>query len=299
MTLRQRLGYLAVLLGLGVGWGSTQSLGKIAISSGYGHFGLIFWQLAIGAAMLGLVQLVRPRAFPVSGAALRFATIIAVIGTLIPNSTFYLAVARLPAGIMSILISTVPLLSFPIALSLGMDRFSTLRLAGLLCGFAAISLIALPQAELPSGVGPVWLLIAMVGPLFYAMEGNIVARWGTAGLDPVQAIFAASVVGMVLVLPLVLASGQWIDPFAAFGAPEIALILSAVVNTLMYVGYIWLARAAGAVFAAQVGYVVTIAGVCWAMALLGERFSMLIWVATALLLVGLTLVRPRSNPVLP
>jgi hypothetical protein len=35
------------------------------------------------------------------------------------------------------------------------------------------------------------------------------------------------------------------------------------------------------------------------MVLLGERFSMLIWVATALLLVGLTLVRPRSNAVLP
>jgi drug/metabolite transporter (DMT)-like permease len=237
----------------------------------------------------------RPRRFPYSGAALRFATVVAVIGTLIPNSTFYLAVERLPAGVMSILISTIPLLSFPIALSLGMDRFSALRLAGLLCGFAGVALIALPQAELPKGVGPVWLLIAMVGPLFYAMEGNYVARWGTAGLDPVQAIFAASVVGMGLVLPLVLASGQWIDPLAAFGAPEAALVASSVVNTLMYVGYIWLARAAGAVFAAQVGYVVTIAGVCWAMALLGERFSMLIWVAVALLLVGLTLVRPRSG----
>ncbi len=64
----------------------------------------------------------------------------------------------------------------------------------------------------------------------------------------------------------------------------------------MYVGYVWLARAAGAVFAAQVGYVVTIAGVCWAMVLLGERFSPLVCAATAILLVGLALVQPRARP---
>ncbi len=64
MTSGQRLGFLAMLLGLGIGWGSTQSLGKIAVSTGHGHFGLIFWQLVVGAAVLGAVQLVRRRACP-------------------------------------------------------------------------------------------------------------------------------------------------------------------------------------------------------------------------------------------
>jgi drug/metabolite transporter (DMT)-like permease len=265
------------------------------VATGHGHFGLIFWQLAVGVALLAALQLVRRRSFPLSWAGLRFAVLIALVGTIIPNSTFYISVARLPAGIMSILISTVPLLAFPIALSLGMDRFSGTRLLGLLCGFAGVSLIALPQAALPAGAGPLWLAVAMVGPLFYAIEGNIVARWGTAGLDPVQAIFAASVAGLVLVLPLVLASGQWIDPTAAFGRAEVALVLSSVVNTSMYVGYIWLAGAAGAVFAAQAGYVTTIAGVCWSMLLLGERFSPLVFAAAAILLVGLALVQPRTT----
>jgi drug/metabolite transporter (DMT)-like permease len=295
MTSAQRLGFVAMLLGLGIGWGITQSLGKIAVSTGHGHFALIFWQLAIGAAMLGGVQMVRRRAFSPSWAGLRFAVLIAVIGTIIPNTTFYLSVARLPAGIMSILISTVPLLAFPIALWLGMDRFSGTRLLGLLFGFSGVALIALPQAALPTEAGAFWLTVAMIGPLFYAIEGNIVARWGTAGMDPVQAIFAASVVGMVLVLPLTLASGQWIDPLATFGRAETALVLTSVINTLMYVGYIWLAGAAGAVFAAQVGYVVTISGVCWAMLLLGERFSPLVYAATAILLVGLALVQPKER----
>jgi drug/metabolite transporter (DMT)-like permease len=299
VTPPHRLLLLGVLLTLGIGWGSTQSLGKIAVSTGHGFFGLIFWQLVIGALVLGAVQGIRRRGVPLNRATLAFGALIALIGTIIPNSTFYISVAHLPAGIMSILISTVPILAFPLALVLRMERFSALRLFGLACGLSGVALIALPQAGLPAGTSLGWVLFAMIGPLFYAVEGNVVARWGTAGLDAVQAMLVASVVGAVMVLPLTLASGQWIDPTRSWGAPEQALILSSVIHAFMYAGYVWLARVAGAVFATQTSYVVTAAGVGWAMLLLGERFSLLVWVAGAVMLLGLALVqpRPRLDPV--
>jgi drug/metabolite transporter (DMT)-like permease len=299
MTGRQRLIFTLVLIGLGIGWGSTQSLGKMSVSSGHGFFGLIFWQLIVAVIFLGAVQIVRRRSFLLSWAGLRFAIVIALVGTIIPNTSFYISVVHLPAGIMSILISTIPLMAFPIALSFGADRFSLPRLVGLLFGFAGVSLIALPQAQLPDGANLLWIAIALIGPLFYAIEGNIVAKWGTAGLDPVQATFAASVVGVLLVLPLVLASGQWIDPTEPWGRPEWALVVMSAINALMYVGYIWLARAAGSVFATQVGYVVTVSGVVWAMLLLGERFSPLVFVSGAILLAGLMLVQPRPKITTP
>ena len=40
--MNQRLIYVVVLLVLGIGWGSTQALGKIAASTGHGPVGLIF-----------------------------------------------------------------------------------------------------------------------------------------------------------------------------------------------------------------------------------------------------------------
>jgi drug/metabolite transporter (DMT)-like permease len=290
-----RLGLWGVLLVLGIGWGSTQSLGKIAVSTGHGFFGLIFWQLVVGVLVLGAVQLIRRRGLPLNRQTLAFGALIAMIGTIIPNSTFYISVAHLPAGVMSILISTVPILAFPIALALGMERFSALRLTGLLCGLAGVALIALPQAGLPGGAALAFVPLALVGPLFYAIEGNVVARWGTAGLDPVQAMLAASGIGAVIVLPLTLASGQWIDPTLPWGAPERALVLSSVIHAFMYAGYVWLARTAGAVFASQTSYVVTAAGVGWAMLLLGERFSLLVWLAAAIMVVGLALVQPRPK----
>ncbi len=91
-------------------------------------------------------------------------------------------------------------------------------------------------------------------------------------------------------------TGQWINPLLAFGVPEIALLASSCVHALVYAGYVWLAAQAGAVFAAQVAYVVTGSGVLWAMLLLGERFSTWVWAALAVMLVGLFLVQPRQRP---
>lgn len=286
---------VAVLFALGMGWGMTQPLGKTATTTGHGPFGLIFWQLVICVLVLGGVSLMRGKGLLLTRAALVFAVVVAILGTLVPNATFYISVERLPAGIMSILISAVPMLSFPIALMLGMDRFSALRLAGLSLGLGGVALIALPGAGLHAAGLSAFIPLALVGPLFYAVEANYVARFGTAGMDAVQAMFMASLVGLILCLPLALASGQMFNPVADFGRAEAALVVSSVVHALCYAGYVWLAARAGAVFAAQCSYLVTVAGVFWAMALLGERLPPQVWVSLVLMLAGVAMVSPRGS----
>ncbi len=289
-----RGGLLAFLTLLGVGWGLTQVLSKIAVSTGHPVFGLIFWQLAIGTAVLGALVLARGGRVPVNARTLAFCAMIALLGTIVANGFSYAAYVHLPAGIMSIIISAVPLLSFPVALTLGIDRFSLVRLGGLVCGLTGVALIALPGSALPDGAAAGWILVALCAPLCYALEGNIVAKWGTAGLDPIGAMFGASAVGTVITLPLALATGHWIDPFFVWGAPEYALILSSVIHAFMYAGYVWLVGHAGPVFAAQCSYVVTASGVIWAMLILGERFSGWVWLALAVMMAGVFLVQPRA-----
>jgi len=287
--------FLAMLLTLGVGWGTTQPLGKIATTTGHGPFGLILWQLVICVLVLGALSLSRGKGLVFTRKAIEFYVAVAILGTLVPNATFYLSAARLPSGIMSIIISAVPLLAFPLALALRMERFAPLRLVGLLLGLSAVALIAAPGAVLPNPAMVAFLPVALVGPLFYAMEGIYVARRGMGGMDAVQAMFGASVTALLLCLPLTLTLGQWFNPFADFGRAEAALAASSVIHALMYAGYVWLASRAGAVFAAQCSYIVTGAGVLWAMALLGERFSPFVWVSLVLLLCGVALVSPRET----
>ena len=285
---------LALVL-LGLGWGSTQPLGKLATSTGHPPFGLIFWQLVVCVVVLGGITLVRGKGLPLHGRALVFYVVVAFLGTLIPNATFYISVARLPAGIMSILISMVPLMAFPLAMALGLDRFSSARLMGLILGLCGVALIALPEASLPDPAMVAFLPLAMIGPLFYAIEGTFVQRFGMAGMDAVQAMFGASVAGLIFVTPVMLGLGQWINPAPPWGVAEGALLLSSALHGLLYAGYVALAARAGAVFASQCSYLVTASGVIWAMLLLGERFSPFVWAAMAVMLAGLALVQPRAR----
>ncbi len=290
MSQAKNVGLLVIL---GVGWGSTQPLGKIAASTGYPPFALIFWQLVICTLVLGGITLVRGRLPSLRPRSLIFYLVVALLGTLIPNYAFYVSITHLPSGIMSILISTVPLMAFPLALALRMDRFEARRLLGLLLGISGVALIALPQSSLPDRAMVAALPLAMVGPLFYAMESLFVSRFGTDDMDPVQAMAGASAMGLILCLPITLGLGQWVDPLATFGRAEAALVLSSVLHGLLYATYVGLSARAGAVFATQTSYVVTAAGLCWAMLLLGESFSHWVWAALAVMLTGLSLVRPR------
>jgi drug/metabolite transporter (DMT)-like permease len=293
---RESRAYLGILLVLGAAWGITQPLAKIAVSEGYRHFGIIFWQFAVAAVLLSLINRSRRQPLPFTAPHVALYVTIALIGTLLPNSASYTAAIHLPSGVISILLSLVPMLAFPIALALGIDRFSLPRLAGLCLGLSAILVIALPEASLPAPGMVWWVPVAMIAPLFYAVEGNFVARFGTMGLDAVQVLLGASLVGIVLAAPLAAMTGQWISPLPPYGAPDLAILASSVAHVIAYTGYVWLVGRAGSVFAAQVSYLVTGFGILWAKLLLGEVYSPWVWAALLLMLGGLFLVQPRKPP---
>ncbi len=271
----------------------TQPLSKIAVSEGYRHFGLIFWQLAIGAIALGLVQALRGVRFRRDPAALKVYVIIALVGTIIPNSAGYEAIRHLPSGLISILLSLVPMFAFPIAMALGNEKFAFTRFLGLCFGLAGVLLIVGPEASLPDRAAIIFVPIALIASLFYGLEGNIVARWGTAGLSPIEVLFGASLIGAAIALPMALASGQFIDPRPPWGLPDLSLLLAALIHVVVYTGYVWMVGRAGPVFAVQVSYLVTGFGVLWAILILNESYSGWVWSAMAVMMVGMFLVQPR------
>lgn len=295
MTGAERLGYLGILVLIGAGWGLTNPLTKIAVSTGHGHFGLVFWQLVIGAVAMGTLSAIQGRGLPLTRGAIATYVIIALIGSVIPNSASYEAFRHLPSGVMSVLLSLIPMMAFPMALGLGLERFSVRRLGGLSLGLAGVLLLVLPEASLPDPAMIVWIPLALVAPLLYAFEGNYVARWGTAGVGPIRVLFGASLVGAIIAAPLAIGSGQFISPFRSYGPPEWALIASSLIHVSVYTGYVWLVGRTGPVFAVQVSYLVTGFGVLWAMGILGESYSAWFWTAMALVLAGVLMVQPRRK----
>ena len=287
--------HYCVLLVIGASWGLTTPLSKIAVSSGHGPIGLVFWQLVIGAALMAGPSFARGGGWLINRRALVVCVVLALTGTVIPDVAYFSAMRHLPAGVMAILLSLIPIIAFPMALGLGLERFSLLRFAGITVGLTGMLLMVLPKASLPGVALLAWIPLALIAPISYAFETNYVAKWGLAGLSPVQVMFGVSLVGAVIALPLALATGQFINPVRVWGAPEWALLVTSAIHAVVYAGYVWLVGRAGAVFAVQVSYLVTGFGVVWAMALLGESYSGYVWAALALVLVGVFLVQPQRE----
>ena len=201
----------------------------------------------------------------------------------------------MPAGIAALAVATVPMFAMVIALAAGNEIFRPRRAAGIVLGVAAMMAIALPDASLPDGAMAPWLLVALIAPLCYGLEGNVVARLAPGDMHPVAVLFAASVAGALICAPIAWFSGQWVDLTQEWGRAEWALFGSSTAHAAAYSGYMWLIGLAGIVFSSQMAYVVTTAAIVISIVLLGEAYSAWVWLAIGLMGVGLTLVQPAGK----
>ncbi|HHX91223.1 MAG TPA: DMT family transporter [Paracoccus sp.] len=294
--MRGVLPYVA-LLAIGGAWGLSAPLVKTATQEGHGALGIALWSAVLSVLVLGgfLTFGGQLRRLPVDAASLRLYAVVGLLGIALPQWASFSGTTHLPAGIMSIIVSLVPVFTLPLALLLRTERFSARRLAGVALGALAIILLIAPGAgSLPDPSLWVWVLVGALAPLLYAFEGMYVAASEARGASAVQVFWAGSVVAVLVLVPLVWAFGG-LRPLA-FGRGEAAIATAGLMSMGAFVGYIALLRHAGAVFGAQVAYTVTGSGVIWAMVLLGERYSFWVWVALAVLFAGLFLVQPRHAP---
>lgn len=279
----------------GAVWGLSQPFAKIAVSSGHHPIGLIFWQLVVSAAALGSIMAWRRTPLPLSTRHIVFYAVIAILGTLIPSTLLYAAIIHLPAGINALAIATAPMMALMIALAVGNERFAVGRATGIALGVGAMMLIALPDASLPDRSLAPWLIVALIAPLCYALEGNYVARTKPEDARPIPTLFAACVIGAVAIGPVAFLSGAWVDLMPPWSTPEMAVVASGIVRAIAYGGYLWLLAHAGVIFSMQVAYVVTGSAIAYSVVLLGESYSAWVWAAVAMMAVGLFLVQPKSG----
>ena len=288
------LASIAGLLACGALWGTTIPLTKVATSSGHHPIGLLVWQLVVASVLLGALVLRRAIRVPLDAAHRRLYAVIAVSGTLLPNTMSLLAYPYLDSAIMAIVVATVPLLTLVVAALVRTERIDGPRLLGIALGVSALLLIALPEASLPSRAALPWVAVALIAPLCYSIEGNVVAARAPRSLSPVAMLFAASVLGTALTVPTAAALGVHVNPFVPWTRVESALALSALGHVGAYTGYLWLLGRAGAVFSSQIGYVVTLTAVAIGIVVLDERPAATVLLAVPLMLAGVALVQPRK-----
>ena len=285
---RALAGAVLMLLGVGVVWGLSFTLSKVVTSAGAHPFAIAFWQCLGGALTLRALGL-RP---PLNGRHLRFFALVGLLGAALPSSLIYMAAGRgLSAGALSVCVAVVPMITFALSALIGVERASARRAAGLGLGFAAVLTLIGPGTADAS----LWALAALGAAASYASENVYIGIRRPPGSSSFALLAGILWTAALYLAPLALFSGRAIPLSVPPGPVEAAFVLQMLGNLLAYGGFVALVSRAGPVFASQVSYVVTLAGVGWGGLFLGERHPELFWLALGLMLTGLALSLPRPR----
>jgi len=280
---------------MGVSWGLSFSLGKIAVESGGAPLGIALFQAMFSGSILFVVTLIRRKSFLELKNHLGLIAIIGVLGAVLPGSLFYYAAPHVQAGVLSITIALIPLITYGASVPLGMERFSIKRFTGLVFGIFAIALIALPQDSLPDRAAIPWILLACISSLSYAGENLVLAARTVSRIGPIRMSMGMNIMAALMLFPL----ASWNDSLLVFSFPfgrmEYAVLGLSMISVVAYTMFVMSVGMFGPVFASQTGYLVTLSGVFWGMYIFGETHSWWVWLALIMMMAGLALVTPRSR----
>jgi len=271
---------------LGAVWGGSFLFMRVAAAD-FGPFALVEVRLALGALIL-MPFLWQARARFTPAVWLRVAAI-AAINSVLPFVLFAWGAERAPAGIGAITNAMTVMFAALVAFLFYGERIGPWRWIGLVAGFIGVTILASGHIA-GASVGAA-ALAGTAAALCYGLGINFVRHY-LSGF-PAAAIAAANLgAGALLLLPFALYSWpQHPIPVASWLS---AVLLGVLCTGIAFVFYYRLIARIGAPRTATVTYLIPLFGVIWAWLLLGERVTLSMVLAGALILAGVGMSQQRE-----
>src|SRR3990167_1275389 len=192
-----------LLILLGFIWGSGYSIARFAMTHGVIPLGYAFWQSWGPSLVLFLFLLLKRIKIHWDQKHLVFYLITALLGIVIPNTNFYFTAAHLPAGILAVVVNTVPIISYPLALIFTLERFNLLRIIGVVIGILGIMCLVLPKASLPTIHDAPWILSTLISPFSFACCAIFSSKYRPANTDSISLSMGMLLFSSIILTPLV------------------------------------------------------------------------------------------------
>ena len=274
------------LLVASFGWGTAGVATRVVLDDGVRPFTIATVRAAIAAvAVVGFLA-VRRTAMP-RGIPLRVGMVMGITNLAVPYLTSNVALEHASAGFVGVTTALIPLLTAVIAhFFLVGERLSAFRVAGLIAGFAGVTLLlssgdsGLAESGRPVLAG----VLSLVGVVSIAL-GGVYAKRHAGGYDPFEVTGIHFVSGTVIMAIVALAvEGAPVG----LGARSWAVLLYMGIGTtfIPFTLYYWMLRRVSATFASTAGYLVPPIAVAAGIILLSERLESGIVAGGALILAG-------------
>lgn len=278
------------LVMLGMIWGTGYSIARFAMTNGVSPLGYSFWQSLGPAILIGLVCLFRTGKLPIQFKHTTFYLVSGLTGIVIPNTTMYFAASHLPASILAIIVNTVPIIAYPLALLTQLEKFHWQRFIGIGLALCGLLCIILPKSSLPSAEMIPWVLSTLITPLSFAICSIYIARYRPKAVDSLNLAAGMLAFSSLLLCPLILLSqGFYWFHYPLLNADWIVL-MEIVLSSLGYILFFQLLKMAGPVYYSLVDTIVVMTGVFWGYMIFNEHLNIWTGAAVCLITLGLLLV---------
>tara|TARA_B100000686_G_scaffold344574_1_gene427449 strand:- start:918 stop:1793 length:876 start_codon:yes stop_codon:yes gene_type:complete len=287
---------LLLLFTIGGLWGGFYVLIKIGVTSGIHPINYLFWFTSISSLLLFLGACIlgyKPRfarkdwAYYLKLGFVRFT---------VANTIFYSAQAKLPVGLMAVIMGFVPIFTQTISLLTRIEKHSWHGVFGICLGFGGALLIVGPESSLPDPSLVGWVLIGFGAPFLHAV--SYVALSEKKRPEKVDSMTLSSgtlFAGALYSLPIALILGE----FSFFSWPlstgEIALIVHAMLAAVNFYAIFELIRISGPTYMSQANFLAVGFGVIFGLTFFNESHTLLVWIAIGLMLIGVALVNFKRH----
>ena len=293
MTSHRFAPYLIILIA-GLIWGATFSFVLIASRGGAHPFALTTWQVVLTALFYLVVCLVCKIKF-FQKKHFRHYLILTVIGITVPTILYYYAAPHLSAGILSITVSTIPLLTYALMVIMRLESIVFKRCMGIVLGMIAILLLVVPDQGLDSSDANFWILLVLISAVLYTIENVYISEGIAYDTDIRELLCSSNIVASFILIPLTVALGVAEPVGWLLSIEGLAIAATAVGSGIAYALFFYVIKNSGPVFASQCAYIITISGVLWGIVFFGEEHSLWVWMSVVVMLGGLALVTPKES----
>jgi len=283
------IGNILLLFAAGTVLGLGMPLSRIASELQSHPFGIALWVNFI-AAILGITYgALRGRLPKLDLPYIKFLLVWGILTASAFVLIFWVA-TYISASALSIVMVAEGFAVFVIAALLGFEKPTPVRLLGLSLGFMGIVTLIVSQQGLAGTGSWIWLALALLVPLNFALEDLLMATRMPENADLITVVGLTALVATFLLMPLVLLFNDFFAISLSPGIIELTLVMLALKALIGMSLLAHLLNTAGAVFGSQVAYVKAFAGIVWSMVLLNESLSWVAWLSFAIILIGLLLV---------
>lgn len=284
-----------LVLAVGLVWGLTPALSRMASGLGSNPLGLAIWVNGLAAIFCLGVAAYRRKLPRLKPSEFMFYIYWAIIAGILQRMTTFVVTEHVEAAMLSLIVTLQGFMVFGFAAVTRMEQATPRRLLGLMVGLIGVTLVLFTRFDVSNGAQNAWLLFAMALPLLFAIEALVLAGKRPEHIDIFASVGLMMALSTAMLAPWAYFSGDLMPLGPQIGKLEILVLLMGIVGASSLLLAFHLIATAGAVFYSQSAYAMTIAGVIWGMLLLNEELSPLAWIAFAIIILGTYLVEPKAS----